>query len=373
MNEQNENYLANVILSLLRSNVNFTDMQIGSDEPIKLKTSKGWINALINHDGADIEAPPMPVVPTMEDVQNFVSKIDENYVENLKVKDINRPLELTESRLRINAYLTKAGEQLRVAIRRINKKPPTLIETGLPAGARILTENSSGLILISGATGSGKTTTMASMLDDVINPTRNSHVITIEDPIEYVFEANKSFFSQREIGIDCISFAEGVKSAMRQRPEVIVIGEIRDRDTAEQALLAGESGHLVIGTLHANSAVGTVTKMLGFFGASERESRMQSLASCLVGIINQTLIPRLNGDGYVLAVDLVANHKREYSKLIQQPDSMQSMLDRADDGVSISLGKSVIKLIESGAISKADAVKAVAGNAAVYDLIRNLK
>jgi Tfp pilus assembly pilus retraction ATPase PilT len=97
------------------------------------------------------------------------------------------------------------------------------------------------------------------------------------------------------------------------------------------------------------------------------------LASCLVGIINQTLIPRQKGDGYVLAVDLVANHKREYSKLINQPDSMQSMLDRADDGVSISLCKSVIKLIESEAISKADAVKAVAGNAAVYDLLRNLK
>lgn len=369
--ENDEIYLANIILKLLRSKVNFSDIQIGSDEPVKLKTAKGWVNAELMIDGADQDAPPMVIVPSMEDVQNFVSKLDENYLETLKHRDINRPLDLSQTRLRINAYLAKAGEQLRVAIRRINKKPPTLLETGLPPSARILTESPSGLILISGATGSGKTTTMASMLDDVINTTRNSHVVTIEDPIEYVFAPNKAFFSQREIGIDCQSFAEGVMSAMRQRPEVIVIGEIRDRDTAEQALLAGESGHLVIGTLHANSAVGTVSKMLGFFGSAERESRMASLQSCLVGIINQTLIPRKDGTGYALAVDLIANHKREYSRHIPQPESMQNMLDSSDDGVSISLGKSVLKLIESGTVSKADAARAVAGNSAVFELIKD--
>ncbi|WP_310309664.1 type IV pilus twitching motility protein PilT [Hydrogenophaga laconesensis] len=164
-----------------------------------------------------------------------------------------------------------------LSVRRIPTETPNLAKQGLPSVIRVLLDSPSGLILVSGPTGSGKTTTMAAMVD-AINDMRASHVVTVEDPIEYLFTRNRSVFSQREVGVDCGSFLDGVRAALRQRPDVIVIGEIRDRETAEQAFVAGESGHLVIGTLHASSAVGTVGKMLSFFKDDERESRIQSMS-----------------------------------------------------------------------------------------------
>jgi twitching motility protein PilT len=126
----------------------------------------------------------------------------------------------------------------------------------------------------------------------------------------------------------------------------------------------------VIGTLHASSAVGTVGKILSFFNDNERAARLQSLSGSLLAIINQTLIPKKAGDGYALAVDFIANHKREYSKILGEPDAMQNKLDRGDDGLSISLGNSAMKLIQDNIVGKADAVKAVAANAHAYERVR---
>lgn len=335
----------------------FTDIMMESDAPIMLKTPRGWVSAEID------------VVPTYEDLQLFLQTLDENWEAEIIKGEINRPYVIRGSRLRVNAYLAFAGGKLMLSIRRIPVVTPSLQDSGLPASLRVILDNPSGLFLISGPTGSGKTTTMAAMVD-AINMMKNAHVVTIEEPIEYVFERKKSIFSQREVGVDCDSFLDGVRSAMRQRPDVIVIGEIRDRETAEQAFIAGESGHLVIGTLHASSAVGTVGKILSFFNDNERASRLQSLSGSLLAIINQTLIPKKAGDGYALAVDFIANHKREYSKLLGEPEAMQNKLDRGDDGLSVSLSTSTMKLIQDNIVGKADAVKAVAANAHAYERVR---
>ena len=348
------------LLSVLGEEGMYSDFLLESGGPVMARGYDGWVQA------------PLDEIPSKETIGRFIEMIDPLWQEAIHKGAINRPLSLQNCRLRINAYMAAGGTKLMASIRRIPKNPPTLQQLGLPNGVRLLLENPKGIILISGATGAGKTTTMASMVD-MINEMRRAHIVTIEDPIEYVFERKNSVFSQREIGIDCESFADGVRDAMRQRPNVIVIGEIRDRETAEQALLAGESGHLVIGTFHASSACGTISKMMGFFGGDERSSKLQVLSESLVGVINQSLIPKVTKDGYALAVDFLANHKRQYSKVLGEIDKVQSLLSRAEDGVSISLGQSILNLVSSGVVKISDAGKVVYGNSVVYDRIRQFQ
>ncbi len=347
----------NLIIELLNSDKKFSDIRIESDGPVMIKTAKGW--GL--HDSFDD--------PSFDEVSDFLTTLDPNWNEEIKSSSLNRPLDLTIYRLRINAYLAFGGKKLMISIRKIPNHPPAIQDVGLPASVRILLESTSGLILLSGPTGSGKTTSMAAMVD-VINTTRNAHILTIEDPIEFVHQYKSSIFSQREIGVDCTTFSEGVRDALRQRPDVIVIGEIRDKETAEQAIIAGESGHLVIGTLHASSAAGTVGKLLGFFNADERESKLQSLAGSLVAVINQTLIPKKDDDGYVLAIDFMANHKRQFSRILAEPDKIASLIE--SDDISIGLAESISKLIKDNQVDKAEAARSVAGNASVYEKIRNI-
>lgn len=355
-----DNEFLNQLLDLLDRESMYSDFLLESDGPIMVRGYDGWVKS------------PIDDHPSKEVIGRFIETLDPMWRESILKGAINRPLSLQSCRLRVNAYMAAGGTKLMAAIRRIPKTPPTIQQLGLPNGVRLLLENPKGIILISGATGAGKTTTMASMVD-TINEMRRAHIVTIEDPIEYVFERKNSIFSQREIGVDCVSFADGVKDAMRQRPNVIVIGEIRDRETAEQALLAGESGHLVIGTFHASSACGTISKMLGFFGGDERASKLQVLSESLVGVINQSLIPKVSKDGYALAVDFLANHKRQYSKVLGEIDKVQSLLSRAEDGVSISLGQSIINLVSSGVVNISDVGKVVYGNSIVYDRIRQFQ
>lgn len=347
------------LVGIANSGLPFTDMLIERDSPIMVKMPSGW-EAI---DGIDL--------PSTEEIETLMEMIDPDWQDNILKGAINRPLDLTSWRLRINAYLAFGGNKVMMSIRRIPITPPKLNATGLPAAVRLLIEAPRGIILVAGATGSGKSTTMASMVD-AINETKNAHIITIEDPIEYMFARKKSIFSQREVGVDAMSFFEGVRDAMRQRPDVIVIGEIRDKDTAETALLAGESGHLVIGTLHASSAVGAIQKLLAFFPSHERESKLQSLSSSLVGVISQILLPRADKQGYELAAELLANHKQQFSKIIGDPDKLQSALERKEDGVSKTIVDSLVELVVAGKVSKLDAIRSVSGNASLYDKLKSV-
>ncbi|POR10879.1 ATPase, T2SS/T4P/T4SS family [Diaphorobacter sp. LR2014-1] len=351
--------IGNFITEMASSELDISDILIETNAPIMLKTARGWIQA------EDVET------PTWYDVDAFLFTIDPSWDAIIRESALNRPLNLSTRRLRVNAYLAFGGTKIMASIRLIPNRPLAIGEAGLPAASRLLLENTSGLILVSGPTGSGKTTSMASMVE-AINESRNSHIITIEDPIEFMFERKCAVFSRREIGVDCTDFKSGVKDALRQRPDVVVIGEIRDRETAEQALIAGESGHLVMGTLHAGSALGTISKLLGYFNSQERDGRLQSLSENLVGIIHQTLIPKKEGGGYALAVDFIANHKRQHSKAFFDMEKLQGSVDRNEDGVSIPLFTSIKKLVNAGVVDKTDAMKAVSGNAFIYDNLRQL-
>lgn len=210
----------------------------------------------------------------------------------------------TLGRFRVNVYYQRG--ELRVAMRAIPNKVRTLEELYLPEIVTKLAAETRGLILVTGTTGSGKSTSLASMVD-LKNQTDPLHIITVEDPIEYLHSDNKSMISQREVGVDVTDFGAGLKGALRQDPDVILIGEMRDLETIETAIVSAETGHLVLSTLHTLDAPETVTRIIQAFPDHQRDQIRIVLSSVLKGIISQRLVPRADGKGLVPAVEVLVN------------------------------------------------------------------
>lgn len=205
-------------------------------------------------------------------------------------------------RLRISLHKTRHGVQ--AVMRVIPPLIPTIQQLGLPKVVEQITNEKRGLILVTGAAGQGKSTTLASITDH-LNKVFSYHIITIEDPIEYLIEDRKSVVTQREVGKDTLSFKAGLRSALRQDPDVIVVGEMRDKETVETALIAAETGHLVISTMHTVDARETVNRVISVFSETEKELGRHMLASVLKAVISQRLIPRADGRGRVPAVEVM--------------------------------------------------------------------
>ena len=209
-----------------------------------------------------------------------------------------------KDRFRVSVYRQRGC--IAVALRIIPKRMMSLEEIGLPPAVRSLLETPRGLILVAGPTGSGKTTTLASLLD-AINTTRDSHIITIEDPIEYVHDHKLGIINQREVGVDVASFPEGLRRALRQDPDVILVGEMRDLETMETAITAAETGHLVFSTLHTTGAARTVDRIVDAFPSTQQEQIRVQLAANLKAVLSQILLPTLDGRGRVAAFELMVN------------------------------------------------------------------
>ncbi len=205
-------------------------------------------------------------------------------------------------RFRVNVFMQRGTHAIvaRVVLGHVR----TLEELHLPKIVASLTEERRGLILVTGVTGSGKSSTLAAMVDR-INRTRADHIITIEDPIEYLLRDEMSVIEQREVGLDTESFSTALRSAMRQNPDVIMVGELRDRETVETALRAAETGHLVLSTLHTSDAVETFTRIGGMFGAEDSKNIRMSLASSLKAVISQRLVQRADGRGMTATVEVL--------------------------------------------------------------------
>jgi twitching motility protein PilT len=263
------------------------------------------------------------------------------------VKDVGR--------FRANVFFQRGS--VAGVFRRLPNKIMTVDELGLPQKVLELCHRSMGLVLVTGPTGSGKTTTLATLIN-YINETFPHHIITIEDPIEYVFHHKKSIVNQREIGEDVDNFADALRAALREDPDVILVGEMRDLETIEIALRAAETGHLVFGTLHTNTAISTITRIVDVFPPEQQEQIRIQLSFVLQGVISQRLIPKIGG-GRVLAYELLIPNTAIRSlirenKLQQIYSIMQS--GQAETGMQ-TMNQSLASLYRSGLITLEDAFR----------------
>jgi twitching motility protein PilT len=206
------------------------------------------------------------------------------------------------ARFRVNVYQER--QTVAAAFRVIPDQLRTLEELGLPEGLRSLTELPRGLVLVTGPTGSGKSTTLAALIDEV-NRRRTDHIITIEDPIEFIHRHKRCVVNQREIGVDATSFGDALRAALRQDPDVILLGEMRDLETISTALTAAETGHLVFATLHTQSAASTIDRIIDVFPAEQQEQVRTQIAGALQGVVTQTLLPTADGQSRVAALEIL--------------------------------------------------------------------
>jgi twitching motility protein PilT len=257
-------------------------------------------------------------------------------------------------RFRVNVFRQRGMTGL--AIRRVRAEIPSFDELRLPAVVRTFAELPRGLVLVTGPTGTGKTTTIAAILGH-INGSRRSHIVTIEDPIEVIHEDHLSIIDQREIGVDTISYSSGLKHVVRQDPDVIFIGEIRDAETVEAAIQAAETGHLVISTLHTIDATETINRVIDLYPPQQQRQARISLAGSLRGIVSQRLVQRGDGKGRVPVVEILVNTGRVFERIIDE-NATFSITDVIAEGEYYGMqtfDQALVHLVMSELVSEQDA------------------
>jgi twitching motility protein PilT len=279
--------------------------------------------------------------------------------------DADRAITYQGHRWRVSVYHQR--QSLAMAMRLIPSEVPGGDKLGLPLGVLNIASHASGLVLFCGATGSGKTTSMAALVDR-INKDRECHILTIEDPIEYLHANKRAIIHQREVGTDTVSFPIALRGSMRQDPDVILVGELRDTITMATALAAAESGHLVLATVHASSTTSAITRIVSSFPASEQEQIRIQLADSFLAIVFQTLLPKIDG-GRVLACEVLISNTATKSNIKDNKlESVAGLLDTQDPALGMmSIDKSLARLVTSGIISEETALPYV-GNKASYDI-----
>jgi len=257
-------------------------------------------------------------------------------------------------RFRVNVFRQRS--MVGLAIRRVRSEVPTVAELMLPPVIAELSDSSRGLVLVTGPTGTGKTTTIASMVGH-INRTRRAHIVTIEDPIEVVHHDERSIIQQREVGLDTDSYAAALRHVVRQDPDVIFVGEIRDPESALSAIQAAETGHLVISTMHTIDSTETINRLLDLFPAQQQREVRTSFAGALRGIVSQRLVKRSDGKGRVPVVEVLVSTGRVYDRIID-PDATIELHDIIAEGGFYGMqtfDHALVGLVEGGLVTEEDA------------------
>jgi len=256
-------------------------------------------------------------------------------------------------RFRVNVYMQRGS--VGGAFRLIPRRIPTFDQLGLPAVAKRLAAKTSGLILVTGPTGSGKSTTLAAILDH-INQTRDCHVITIEDPIEYLHRHQRAMINQRELGSDTYDWAAALRSALREDPDVVLIGEMRDLETIDNALKIAETGHLVLGTLHTRNAPQSIDRIIDVFPPHQQEQIRVLLASTLEAVIAQQLLPKISGVGRTAAVEVMIV-TAGIRNLIREGKTHQiySMIETGGEDGMQTMDRALAQLVRSGVVADNEA------------------
>jgi len=300
----------------------------------------------------------MPAIST-KDMENILTTIVPAGLKSriLSLLDVDFAYEIPGvSRYRVN--FSKHMGRIALTIRVIPLEIPSLKDLNIPSTLEQIASLNSGIFLVTGVAGSGKTTTIASLLE-YINLNYAKHIITIEDPVEYVFVDKKSLFSQRQVGIDTASFNDGLKYALRQDPNVIVIGEVRDEETVLSAIRAAETGHLVIATMHTIDAAQTVNRVLSFFDPAARENVKQQFADLLMATFSQKLLPRKDEKGRIPAYELMLMTPTIKDFILKDElEQVYQMVKRGGHEEMITFNNCIYQLLEKGLISDDTAMNA---------------
>jgi twitching motility protein PilT len=298
-------------------------------------------------------------VLTPEETQQLLYQILST--EQQKRLEIERQIDISHSlagigRFRVNVFFQRGA--VGAAFRLIPHKIRSLEELGLPPVLQKLTERPRGLVLVTGPTGSGKSTTLAAMIDE-INRTRAAHILTIEDPIEFLHRHRKCLVNQREIGGDARGFADALRGALRQDPDVILLGEMRDLETIGTALTAAETGHLVFATLHTRGAAATIDRIIDVFPGEQQAQIRAQLASALEGVVTQTLLPTADGRGRVAALEIMLPDYAVRNLIRQRKlEQMYSVIQTGTARGMQTLEQALADLVQRGTITTEVAVEA---------------
>src|SRR6266498_71593 len=338
---------ANSIDELLENMVerNASDLHVTTRTPPAIRV-RGEVERL---DGFDALTP--------EETQQLLYRILSS--EQQKLLELNRQLDFSYSipglaRFRVNVYFQR--ESIGAAFRLIPTEIKTLEELGIPSSLHVLTDRPRGLVLVTGPTGSGKSTTLAALIDE-INRKRAEHILTIEDPIEFVHRHKRCVVNQREIGVDATDFANALRAALRQDPDVILLGEMRDLETISTALTAAETGHLVFATLHTQDAPSTIDRLIDVFPAAQQEQVRVQIASTLQGIVTQTLVPTVDGKGRVAACEILLPDDA-VRNLIRQAkvEQIYSVMQTGSNKGMQTLEQAFVELVSRGIITQETAL-----------------
>jgi twitching motility protein PilT len=323
-----------------------SDVVIKSDKPAYLRVS-GRLKP--------VDMDPIAAAEVREFVDTHVPRVFKSRWENEGQVDFAYSAEGV-GRFRVNGFHQRGTAS--IVMRHIKNRVPTFADLGLnPEPLLNLAKAKDGIVLVCGATGSGKSSTLAAMLG-WINENADKHIVTLEDPIEFTFQDDKSVFQQREIGLDVPSFELAIKSVLRQNPDIILIGEMRDRETFETAISAAETGHLVFSTMHASTVAQSLTRLFEFFPPEQQIQARRQVAGSLRGFVCQKLIPAMEGGGRVPANEILFADCVIRSLIIEgQFEKIQGLLESGNDSANFSFNRDIYRLVKSGTISKAEALR----------------
>ncbi len=340
-----------ILTQMLDSHENVSDLNFTVGKPLQVESAGVLMPVVMKPDFADLTP-----FQTERIALNLINH-DRRLIDALNTQgscDLSYSLP-GKARFRVNIF-SQSG-RYSIVLRKLESKIPTIRERDLPEAFFDIAEEKNGIVLVTGATGSGKTTSLAAILDQ-INENKSVHVVTLEDPVEYQHPHKKSTFNQRELGIDFDTYANGLRAALRQAPKVILVGEMRDRETVEIGLTASETGHLVFTTLHTSDAGQTINRMLGMFSTEEERQVRIRLADSVRWIVGQRLLPKVGG-GRVAAFEILRTNLRVKDAILHGESEGKTFYEIMQAGRPFGMttfDESIVGLYERGLITEKTAM-----------------
>lgn len=361
--------LDHILTTMLESYDNVSDFNITVDKPFQVESSGQLLPVSL--------APPIHRLTPFQTEIFALNLIDgDRRLTRILLEEGSCDLSYHlagKARFRVNVFSQKGCYS--TVMRQLANRVPTIEELGLPQAFFSMTEERNGIILVTGATGTGKSTSLAAVLNE-INEKLSVHVVTLEDPVEYVHSQKKGTFNQRELGADFDSFASGLRAALRQAPKVILVGEMRDRETVEIALSAAETGHLVLSTIHTVNAGQTINRIIGMFERDEERQVRSRLAESLRWIACQRLLPRKAGGRRVAAFELMGANIRVKESIIQGESEGKTFYEIIEGGQPFGMmtfDQSISQLYRQGLITEETAMSYASRKAIVGRAIDSIK